>query len=285
MKERDFAALVAERLTEMGYTVEVVDAIRVNVTAVGIAFYGFGSPAPILFPKEFADRIGFGMSERGAEECASAMDAFVSRYSASVAGLANDREKAEQHIVAVACNTQNNRELLAALPHREICSDLSVYYIIKTALDDQLANAKITSMLAEEHGWTESFLYTTAIRNMLPHVTVKPIAAQIEELTGEPDFEGACGSLPELSVITMDDFQFGSGAVLCFTGTDAILPGFCQGIRLIPSSIHEWIAVRKGIMADDDLAELIRDVNACAVRPEEVLSDHAYSLEDFYKFS
>ena len=48
---------------------------------------------------------------------------------------------------------------------------------------------------------------------------------------------------------------------------------------LIPSSTHEMLAVSQGVMEPEKIAEMIRDVNANDVAPEDVLDNIPYVLQ------
>ena len=81
-----------------------------------------------------------------------------------------------------------------------------------------------------------------------------------------------------MTVLTNRLGRFGAGAVLCEgiqEQLDAIYP---EGSYLLPSSIHEWIAVGK----DNDpkwLQQMVKDINRTVLCPQDILSDNVYTLE------
>ena len=84
---------------------------------------------------------------------------------------------------------------------------------------------------------------------------------------------------PQLYVAT-NDCEMNGAAVLLY---DGLLEGFARrmgsNFYIFPSSIHETLFLPAMPNADDgdDMAELVREVNACGeVAPEDILSDNAY---------
>ncbi len=61
------------------------------------------------------------------------------------------------------------------------------------------------------------------------------------------------------------------------------LSGLCEklgtDLYILPSSVHEVIAVSSEMGTPEELSQMVREVNGSQVAPEEQLSDHVYKFE------
>lgn len=72
-------------------------------------------------------------------------------------------------------------------------------------------------------------------------------------------------------VITNSSGYYGASAIFY----DGVLEAL-KDYYLVPSSVHEWLAVPKSIADKEYLAQTIRLINRTEVSPKEVLSDFPY---------
>lgn len=72
-------------------------------------------------------------------------------------------------------------------------------------------------------------------------------------------------------VVTNSSGYYGASAIFY----DGVLEAL-KDYYLVPSSVHEWLAVPKPITDKEYLAQIIRQVNRTEVSPKEVLSDFPY---------
>lgn len=72
-------------------------------------------------------------------------------------------------------------------------------------------------------------------------------------------------------VITNSRGYYGASAIFY----DGVLEAL-KDYYLVPSSVHEWLAVPKSVADKEYLAGVIRQVNRTEVSPNEVLSDFPY---------
>lgn len=289
MQTLRFTNLVAEVLNANNYKVDVVVMNKTNVNEPAIRVLTGKPTCPIIYPSEFAQKFGFRMSEETVIPCAALMSHVIDKINDNKPDLSwimKDKERAEKCIYAAVCNTENNKDgLLADLPHRKICDDLSCYYIIKTDVNGEQAVVKISNDIAAINGWSEQFLYETAIKNVIPHIVLKPMKAIVESLFENETISDEFGRLyPNdvgLYVMTTDDKQYGAGAILAYAGAELQAENLPE-VWLIPSSIHEWIVIRKEQLPEEYLTSLIQSVNESVVSASDVLSNHPYQLTDFY---
>ncbi len=119
------------------------------------------------------------------------------------------------------------------------------------------------------------------LRSDLPETEVylKPVAEMLRELMGDimdmPDFNMTEG--PQMFVLSNKMKIRGAGQIL----RPDLLLNFCiwhdtESVYIIPSSIHEFILV---VMKDEDeenISQIIKEVNASEVSPEDFLSNYLY---------
>ena len=81
-------------------------------------------------------------------------------------------------------------------------------------------------------------------------------------------------------VVTNTSKFFGAASIFCERVQNRLDELFPNGYYLVPSSIHEFIAVDKQILIPESLKEVIFDMNKNVVEKEEQLSDAAYYFEN-----
>lgn len=96
------------------------------------------------------------------------------------------------------------------------------------------------------------------------------IGKMLKRISGNNEFDTAEAN--ETLVVTTNDGM--NGAIALFY--NGVLKALAGKYYLVPSSIHEWLAVPKSLMSKEDLTQIIRAVNAAEVAPDERLSDRPY---------
>ena len=103
------------------------------------------------------------------------------------------------------------------------------------------------------------------------HPLVKAgIGQMLKRLSGNNEFDTAEANTTP--VITTGDGK--NGAIALFY--KGVLKALAGKYYLVPSSIHDWLAVPKSLMSKQDLSQITRQVNANEVAPDERLSDRPY---------
>lgn len=92
----------------------------------------------------------------------------------------------------------------------------------------------------------------------------------LKRISGDSEFDTAEAN--ETLVITTNNGM--NGAIALFY--NGVLKALAGKYYLVPSSIHEWLAVPKSLMSKEDLTQIIRAVNTAQVAPDERLSDRPY---------
>lgn len=86
----------------------------------------------------------------------------------------------------------------------------------------------------------------------------------------------------KMVVLTNSSCTYGASAMTCTNSLDEIQDAWGEPIYILPSSIHEVIAVPKSIGSKEDLANMVREINTNVVNEDDFLSDNVYYYDDAY---
>lgn len=199
--------------------------------------------------------------------------------------LSNIKERAVMDLV----NTEQNAGLLEKIPHREFC-DLSIIYRYAVEIrDESMYSFVIDSHFAESAGMTEQQLYDAAFQNT--RVLLPPSVRTMDEIIGE--MFGAKGMPEELIgamageiqtqgamyVISNQQGYNGAVSMLYEDELHALAEKIGTDMYILPSSIHEVIAVPALAGKPEELAEMVTEINMEQVAPEERLSNQVYRYD------
>ena len=193
-----------------------------------------------------------------------------------------DPEYVRSHVIYRLMNTKGNEELLAAVPHRDYL-DLSVTYGILLSMSDEVFGlAQISDEIAERLALTEAELYLLAKRNteVLLGTDIKffrDFAAQSCDVAGWP--EEGLRAAAQFLVLTNRYAFFGSSILL----NGAVLKETAERLQsdyyLLPTSVHELMAVPVGVRSPGELKTLLEAVASDEKRPENLLTGSFYRFD------
>ena len=200
-----------------------------------------------------------------------------------------DYGSAKGRIYPRLVNTAANAEYLADKPHCEV-EDLSLLFAVRVHEDSQgFAEAIVNDDLAGMWGVDASELRETAMANLSQK---EPFFANIEEVL----FGGGVTHMPHeefchIEDISPDDYsmpfyvlsnaQKTKGAVMAMDPkTMGQITDKLGDVYVIPSSVDEVLVVPKDQVDDvSRLAEMVTQVNADAVAPQDQLSNNVYEYD------
>lgn len=164
--------------------------------------------------------------------------------------------------VAFAADSNNYEDVLT---RKTEFGGIMQYLFIKI---DETKSAKITLTVIRVLEIDEDELWKVATENTIGQMMVEPLEVAI----------GMVGGDTGIYVVTTRDHLRGAAAIL---GKDRIRDILGKGkYYMLPSSVHEVLLMPysedKNI---NELAMMVRDINATMVAPEERLSDSAYVME------
>ena len=197
-----------------------------------------------------------------------------------------DFEKMKNKLVVQVVNTEYNEELLERTPHKELM-DLSLIY--KVVLDNQpggLATIRVENSHLRQWGVTIDELNEIAIKNtyrLLPP-KVQPMNEILKEMMAKDGMSEEMiylmfQDVPEdqlMWVISNESNMSGAYYMTDNKIMDELAEKFHSDVVVLPSSIHECIAISAGMGPIEDLKAMVKEVNSTQVAREEQLSDNVY---------
>ena len=223
--------------------------------------------------------------ERAAEGFIKAME---QKESINVNELTN-AECAKDKIVFQLINTEQNKEMLANMPHREF-KDLSVIYRMVVKIDGEgIASTPVHNGLAETLGFTEEQMFKLAAENtkrLLPPVvkSMNDVMREIFMKDGMPPeiADMMLGEMPpeqQMYVISNNKGINGAVSMLYEDGLHDLAEKLGSDLYIMPSSIHEVIAVSTDLGNPNELAAMVAEINMDQVALDERLSNQVYHYD------
>ena len=198
-------------------------------------------------------------------------------------------EGAKDNIVFQVINTLQNEDMLRDMPHREF-QDLSIIYRWVVKVDENgIQSSAIRNNLAEQLGMNEEQLFKCAVENtrrIFPP-TVKSMNEVIREMfisDGMPAevADMMIGEMPEdkmMWVISNDRGINGAGSMLYEDNLHKLAMKLETDLYILPSSVHECIAVSTNVGDPYELAEMVSEINMGQVALEDRLSNQVYHYD------
>lgn len=223
--------------------------------------------------------------ERAAEGFMKAME---QKESINVNELTN-AECAKDKIVFQLINTEQNKEMLANMPHREF-KDLSVIYRMVVKIDGEgIASTPVHNGLVDTLGFTEEQLFKLAAENtkrLLPPVvkSMNDVMREIFMKDGMPPeiADMMLGEMPpeqQMYVISNNKGINGAVSMLYEDGLHDLAEKLGSDLYIMPSSIHEVIAVSTDLGNPNELAAMVAEINMDQVALDERLSNQVYHYD------
>ena len=194
-------------------------------------------------------------------------------------GFILDWEEAKKMVAYKVINREKNEELLVKTPHRDVLDLSKVCYL---SLNQGDGSILIHKQLFDMWHIDEEELFQTAEKNTprLFPPSLKSVHDVVCELWEEGFGEEAKVSADcQIGMYLLTNKQKHTGAGVIFY--DGILKDMAQAFGgdfyILPSSTHEVIIlpVVEGGSAEE-LAEMVKEINAAMVDKEEILSNHVY---------
>lgn len=205
-----------------------------------------------------------------------------------LADLANTID-VKEHVIFQLVNTEQNKEMLADMPHREF-KDLSIIYkVVLKMTDEGMYSTAVTNKYAKMEGLTEPDLFKYAAKNtkeLFPPM-IKSMADVIREIFSKDGMpteiaEAMVGEISEnqmMYVITNDVGINGAVSMLYEDGLHDLAEHLGSDLYILPSSVHEVIAVSADMGNPTELAEMVSEVNMSAVAIGDRLSNQVYHYD------
>ena len=204
--------------------------------------------------------------------------------------------EAKDNIIFQLVNTEQNREMLAEVPHREF-HDLTIIYrwVVKVDVNG-IQSTVVRNSLVEQIGLNEEQLFKLAVENTRrifpPCVkSMNEVLCEMFVKDGMPRevAEMMIGEMPadkRMYVISNDKGINGAISMLYEDKLHTLAMELDSDLYILPSSLHEVIAVSAEMNDPYELAEMVTEINMNQVALEERLSNQVYHYDkDLRKLS
>lgn len=177
-------------------------------------------------------------------------------------------------------NKSMNAEMLKNTPHRDVGGDLAVIGRYQVVED---GSAVISNELAARMGMTPSEVIEAGICNMQAEsYRVQSMISIMADMMGlsEGEAEQMFGQEAGMYVVTNESKVYGATGIFVDKNLrKEVAEIIGEDYYILPSSIHECICVSADTMSPEAARDMIQEVNAGELLPEEVLSDHPYLVD------
>ncbi len=200
-----------------------------------------------------------------------------------------DISMAKDNIIFQLVNTMQNEDMLKNLPHRDF-QDLSVIYRWVVSVEQQgLSSVVINNNVAESLGMGEEQLFKAAAENtrrILPPVvqSMNEVMRDMFVADGMPEeladlMIGEQEPETTLWVISNERKIDGAASMLYEDKLHNLAERVGTDLYILPSSVHEVIAVSVEMGEPEELARMVSEVNMDQVDLSERLSNQVYHYD------
>ena len=202
-----------------------------------------------------------------------------------------DMESLKERTIMVLANSEQNKEMLANIPNKPF-QDLSVIFRWVVSQDENgIGSCIITNSMAEQAGITAEELFQAAIENtkeMFPAkvTSMEDVMREMFAADGmDPSMLAMMGLDMErdpkesMWVITNERGINGSASMLYEENLHKLSEKIGTDLYILPSSIHEVIAVSVEMGDPKELSQMVQEINQGQVALEERLSNNVYHYD------
>lgn len=255
---------------------------------------GLKNATPTLYVNDLYEKYEkTGDYEEVVRMAAETMEYGIKSFNSQIKEECLDTSKLKDKVFFSLINAEHNRELLNTVPHREF-EDLAIVYRWNIGSDSMGTYTNLVNNdLAEKEGLTENDLYNAANKNTkeLFPVLVKNMNEVISEiifgdseLSGEmeKEFKEVMMETQDersMYVITNESKLFGAASMLYEEPLHELAEKIGSDLYILPSSIHEVIAVSADFGSPDELAEMVYEINMDQVDINDRLSNQVYCYD------
>lgn len=306
MNYGDFKEYIKENI--LGELPDIYSEFEVNIRKSmknngmeldGLCIHGHDNISPVIYLNGYYEKYNDGASLK------SIMSEISECYINNVEhrGLTNDiaenvmsYENIKGNIFSKLVNTKNNEYMLSERPHTEY-EDLSVTYHIMVSKDENgIASIPISNDMAKAYGVTAEELDQVARDNMSKDnpMVIRSIGEIMREMIMPDMFDDAMSKeqaeemfdemFPindDMKMYVLSNESKVNGAIWMTSpeALEALSEKIGGDFFILPSSIHEVIAVPNDGHGERELQDMVMSVNQDQVSLEDRLSDNVYSYD------
>ena len=189
----------------------------------------------------------------------------------------------KENVVLTVVNAEKNAQMLLDTPHKMV-EDLAIIYKLYLGRDaDGIGTITVKDAHLKEWGLTVDELHECAMENskrLLP-VMVMDMGNMLGGMLGEMG-ENMMPEIEEdkmMYIISNEQMVNGAASIIYSDALEKLADKLGTDLYVLPSSIHETIAISTNYGSPEELAQMVKEVNATQVAMEEQLSDHVYKYD------
>ena len=290
-----FKDVVREKLMSLmpdelaGYSLRADRTGKVNETLDALHLVPPDCLPDKLYPTVYLNHVYEEYKKSGDLQGTLELTAFYMAGACREAERKNSRinlQGAPESIVMSLVNTQQNREMLGYMPHREF-EDLSIIYRYVIDTGNPVESVPVTVEMAERIGMGEEELFHAAVENTrrLFPPTTEPLKDVIMEMFMDGGFSEEAaremGNAIQTPIYCISNKMSINGAVSMLYGD--VIHGLAErlgsDLYILPLSVHEVMAVPTEGVEPKELAELVEKNNMSRIRLSERLSNQVYRYD------
>lgn len=282
------------------YTVTVKCVLKVNRELQGLSIFQDGCTcSPSIYLEDYYTEYQEGRSIHAIAENIVLLSERWKRKPALITENLQDYLWVKSKLRVKLINYQKNKKLLLTVPHKRFLDLVSIPYIVLEE-GKNIITTRVTNLLLEKWGVDEDTVMKQAEENTLTMNSVivekmsdyilKTIIKDNEEARGnvfdgeeEEMFRTLIGeSTPGSEMYIMTNKNNMDGAYAAFRPDQLADLSDRTGYKklfILPSSIHELIAVPVAGIEPSNLKEMVRSINQTEVQEEDYLSDSIYQYD------
>ena len=206
-----------------------------------------------------------------------------SRY---VMNKINDFENVESDIIFQLIHTEQNKELLETMPHRNFMNMSIIYRCVLDISEEGILSAPIDNSFARRFGLEEEKLYELAYENT--RYVMRPVVLSVEDvirrMSGSLDIddekleEMLSNPKWKLYALTNESQNWGAASVLYKGKLQSLAERLGSDLYMIPSSVHEMLITEANPELLETIENTIFEVNQ-TMALEDRLSNDVYMYD------
>ena len=289
-KEVVTEALLSHMPDELaGYSLRADRTGKVNETLDALHLVPPSCPPDSLYPTVYLNYMYEEYKKSGNLQATLELAAFYLAGACREAERKNNTitlQNVPESIVMSLVNTDQNREMLGYMPHREF-EDLSIIYKYVIDTGNPVESVPVTAEMAEKIGMGEEELFHAAVENT--RRIFPPKAELLSDIVVEMFMDGGfseeaaqeMGRTIQLPIYVISNKQNINGAVSMLYGDNIheLAEQTGSDLYIMPLSVHEVMAVPAEAAAPEELAKLVEENNMSRIGLGDRLSNQVYRYD------
>lgn len=189
-----------------------------------------------------------------------------------------DKRYILDHVTYKVVNLERNARRLENMPYKKVLDLAAIYTVILEEDKNGIASTTINDEHCKMFGIDEKELNLAAWLNTQARgFSISSMASTLEKLTDMEDDEPYADN--KMWVMSNPSNMNGAAVIIYKGCFENLAQKIESDLYILPSSIHELIAVPVEGMEKDELREMVRNINNMVLSQDEVLSENVYKYE------